>query len=295
MVDRNDLVNNYKIIKNPRDYFKGKGHLILPVPDNIICFVRKNYGNDGLSNAVQSHHRYVCIFNLLDSLDVIIDGKLQRINKDEGLILLPYQYHKFPIPKKQNNIFAIFITFEMECDTYFESFRLNNFKLDQQVFNLLNQFFYIYNDNQKGVIPLVLAQLLLHIYQNTDLVSKETSIKLMRDNLLQKIITTINSDLHANVIEIANKLGYSESHLRRYFKKEMGMTLGRYIIELRISKSVFYLFKYNYSISEIAELCGYDSIYSFSRTFKKVVHYSPSVFRSVIKKNPDMLIDYGMK
>ncbi|MDC7244026.1 MAG: helix-turn-helix transcriptional regulator, partial [Sphaerochaetaceae bacterium] len=84
----------------------------------------------------------------------------------------------------------------------------------------------------------------------------------------------------------------SENYIRRFFKKKMGITLGSYIIELRISKSLFYLFKKEYLISEIAELCGYETIYSYSRAFKQIMKCSPKQFRLKVNTKPELLNEY---
>lgn len=287
MKDLIELNNKFKTIKNPRDYFEGKGNLVFPIPNNILCFFRDSYNEDGLWPYVESHYRYVCIFNLKDPLEMIIDGSYQKINKNEGLIILPFQYHKFILPKNKINISSIFITFTMLENTYFEQFRCYNFQFDEQIVKALNIFYDNYNENGYEQLPYVLGKLLLHISNKSSLINKEIARKTMKDDLLLKIISSINNNLNINILELSIKLGYSENYLRRYFKKNMGLTLGRYIIEIRIAKAISLLNNENQSITEVADKCGYDSISSFSRVFKQLIKCSPKTYINIIKEHPE--------
>ena len=79
-------------------------------------------------------------------------------------------------------------------------------------------------------------------------------------------------------------MSYSEGYLRSVFKKSMGITLGRYILESRLTEAMKYLSATDKSISEIAELCGYDSIYTLSRSFRTHMGINPSTYRKERKK-----------
>lgn len=68
-------------------------------------------------------------------------------------------------------------------------------------------------------------------------------------------------------------------YLRKLFKKEMGVTPLEYLTSLRMKKAEIMLsslWTKDYSISEIAELCGYDNALYFSRVFRKWFGCSPS-------------------
>ena len=61
------------------------------------------------------------------------------------------------------------------------------------------------------------------------------------------------------------------------------MTLHKYLIYLRINKSIEYLQSGLYNITEVAELTGYKDIKHFSKSFKKVMGIAPSAY--LIHKN----------
>ncbi|MBR2296182.1 MAG: helix-turn-helix transcriptional regulator [Clostridia bacterium] len=63
------------------------------------------------------------------------------------------------------------------------------------------------------------------------------------------------------------------------FKKQMGMSPTRYIINLRIDSAKELLRTTNLKIREVATICGYDDVCFFRKTFKKEVGVSPLEYR----------------
>jgi len=73
--------------------------------------------------------------------------------------------------------------------------------------------------------------------------------------------------------------GYSKTVLIEKFKQSYGMTPIRYFICLRMNEARRLLVDTKYSISEIAERCGFHCPYYFSNTFKTQFGQSPSRYR----------------
>ena len=70
-------------------------------------------------------------------------------------------------------------------------------------------------------------------------------------------------------------------YLRKLFKKEMGITPLEYMTNLRMKKAEIMLTSMwgnSYTVSEIANHCGFEDALYFSRVFKKTFGCSPSVF-----------------
>ncbi len=81
--------------------------------------------------------------------------------------------------------------------------------------------------------------------------------------------------------EAMQKLPFHYDYLRKLFKKEMGSTPLEYMTRLRMKKAESLLSArgaQDYSVSEIAGLCGFDDALYFSRVFKKAFGVSPTVF-----------------
>jgi AraC-like DNA-binding protein len=83
--------------------------------------------------------------------------------------------------------------------------------------------------------------------------------------------------------QLASLANYSPNHLIRRFKEKTGMTPVSYLHALRIEEAKRLLTQTNKSVSEIMERVGFlDSAY-FSKTFKRLVGYSPKRYREMEK------------
>ncbi|MBQ4527143.1 MAG: helix-turn-helix transcriptional regulator [Clostridia bacterium] len=65
---------------------------------------------------------------------------------------------------------------------------------------------------------------------------------------------------------------------KKLFIGKFAMPPSVYIIQMKINCASDFLRSGQYSITQVAELCGYENVCYFSRQFKKYVGISPSVF-----------------
>lgn len=80
---------------------------------------------------------------------------------------------------------------------------------------------------------------------------------------------------------LAREVGMSEGYFRKVFKERYGTTPKRYVLSVRIRQAERKLAETNLSITEISELCGFASVYNFSRIFKKIKKVSPAEYRKM--------------
>jgi len=78
---------------------------------------------------------------------------------------------------------------------------------------------------------------------------------------------------------LCSKLFVTESYFCRFFKKSTGMTLAKYITEVRLKKAQLLLENTSDGISTIALNVGFDDANYFARTFRNTTGITPTQYR----------------
>lgn len=104
------------------------------------------------------------------------------------------------------------------------------------------------------------------------------------DHLVDKIMEYINLHYSEKIFlsDIADVLNYSESLLSKRFRRVTQMTFNEYLNRFRIQKSIEYMKKGTYGLTEISDICGFSDYKYFSTVFKKYTDYAPSQFINMI-------------
>lgn len=107
----------------------------------------------------------------------------------------------------------------------------------------------------------------------------------LQNNTLQQALKYIETNIASSDLsntQIAQNSNISEVYLRKLFVQKYHTSPKQYILDIRIQKAKQLLTDSFHTASTIAELCGFSSLYSFSRCFKEKVGVSPTEYA---KKN----------
>ncbi|MCA1810097.1 MAG: helix-turn-helix transcriptional regulator [Lentisphaerae bacterium] len=81
--------------------------------------------------------------------------------------------------------------------------------------------------------------------------------------------------------DLAQRFGTTHARLCRLFKRYADCPPHNYLLQRKMTHALNELQQHQRSVSEIATESGFADPYSFSKTFKRVMGYSPSQARSV--------------
>jgi AraC family transcriptional regulator len=111
---------------------------------------------------------------------------------------------------------------------------------------------------------------------------KENTNALSRKDL-QQVVDYIDAHLDWNLglTKLANLVDMSHYHFSRLFKKSMGVSPHRYLIERRIERVTHLLVSTNLSIAEIAKLTGFSSHSHLCITFRQHLSVTPDLYRQM--------------
>lgn len=92
---------------------------------------------------------------------------------------------------------------------------------------------------------------------------------------IEKYIKENLSDPELSNSSLAGLLGVSETAFRKKFKVAFGTTPKQYILNLRINEAKHLLSLGEKKVFEISDICGFASVYHFSRAFKSKTGQTP--------------------
>jgi AraC-like DNA-binding protein len=256
----------------------------LVLPDNIVCFHRQAASELNRPRRGRAlHHRFVLIIALHATVSVCIDDRVIRLGAGEGLLIFPFQFHHY-IDAGQKDLLWIFITFDLANAESLQSFQYRPFVFTPAARVLATELIAAYQkEGRMSELPALLLALLLARLRRQEPAPRRKPAPTAAPGMVMQV----NQLAHQNneplgIKEIAAVLGISQSHLRARFRASCGVSLGRHLRRLRLERARGLLRLTPNRVSEIAEQCGFNSIYSFSRAFCAAFGQPPVAYRQSV-------------
>ncbi|MBI2511991.1 MAG: helix-turn-helix transcriptional regulator [Opitutae bacterium] len=287
-----DLRKLVSKLPQPNFQLLGRRPAPLPLPANIVCFQRQRA--DELNKPRRGralHHRFVLICALRTAVTVCVDDRNIRLDAGEALLVFPFQFHHYVDPQRED-IAWLFVTFELGDAEPLAALRFRPFGLSGALRALAAELVEAYETERTEELPVLLLALLLARIRRLKHATPhhapppapepEQGLMLRINQIAQR------SGAPPSIKELARALGISSSHLRARFRASCGVSIGRHLRRLRLEQACGLLRLGPQRVSEIAEQCGFGSIYSFSRAFRLAYGISPLAFRHSGRKNPTL-------
>src|SRR3984957_566205 len=268
------------LLPSPLRPLHGKRAAPLALPDNIICFCRRSATDLNRPQRGRAlHHRFVLILALETAVTVAVDDRAIRLNADEGLLVMPFQFHDYIQPDRED-LRWLFVTFDMIDAVPLQALRFRPFVLTPVVRQTGAELVEAYLTRGEGDLTSLLLSVLLQRIRQAEPILRRHHKPTVAPGLIMQVNQLAQSkEEPLSVKEIARSLGISASHLRARFRASCGVSLGRHLRRLRLEKACGLLRLSQRRVTEIAELCNFTSIYSFSRAFHTAYGVSPMAYR----------------
>jgi len=230
-----------------------------------------SYDVDNLNWHMHYHESFEICFIKEGEINIIIDTVGCNLKQGDSVIIFPRQLHSY---ETVDNSKMRMITFMPELVPEFTNRYKNMFPEKNDIKGIAD--FCKYFDAQN-----ILAQKGL-LYSVLGILVENTSFKEIADNeesqLLLKILRYVEKNFKSACLlqTVADELSYGYSYLSRTFKRCMGMSYTEYLNKYRINRALYMLSnKKHMPIHQIAEECGYESLCSFNRNFKRFTGSTP--------------------
>lgn len=221
------------------------------------------------------HRSFELNYLLSGELLCEVDGHKFSIKAGEGILILPGQIHSFQSRNPNRSVLFIFSN-DWVADFYSE---MQGSRFLPPVCHLDGGFADILRSRETNRyrIKSVLYELCSRFYETCPRVRINEA-----DFALTNAIAVYIEEHYQERITLtgmAEALGYNHCYLSGFFNRHFGMGFSAYVNGYRLQYAREYLRSSDRKITEIASLCGFDSIRNFNRTFRQETGQTPNEYR----------------
>jgi len=203
---------------------------------------------------------------------VFSDGTSMAYAKNDAVIIPPNIMHSNLSDNGFTNIYLAFDATTFPLKSPFKIFDNEN----RPIFSAISQAYYFFNsdiDNKDNVVTSLgdlIANYLIAF-------SKRERLSSSVERLRNAIISSFSDESFSLKTFIRNE-PHNPDYLRKLFKRETGQSPLEFLTMTKINFAKKLLHNHgvsNFNVNEIAQMCGYQDAFYFSRIFKKVTGLSP--------------------
>ncbi len=249
-------------------------------PRNIVVFTRRSeVALRGGAAADPQHHRHVLLWVLETAGTVHVDGRAMRLHPGEGMMIFPFQTH-FYQRLDRPELAWLFLTFESVEPAQWEPFRGRRLVPDGEDWGRIGEVVEEWNERASG-IGFSLGRLLVSLLRGAARRPRKGAPEAARREVLERLNGLLQEPgfQNAGIDLLATRLGWSPGHLRARFRRECGMSLGRYLLQMRMNRAAWLLVHTRQRVAEVADDVGYESVFAFSRAFSRQMGMAPRYYR----------------
>ena len=286
-----------------KKFFKHKIKSLLVVNKVVVIHYLKP--TDYFHHKEEKHNFWEVVCAYKGNFSCVADGKTIKAEKGDMVFHKPNELHSLTIPNgKDNGVFVISFDCLSPAMQFFANKKvpLNDGQLKTigQIIEIAKKTyditFYDLDVDYMSLLdnPTLCGEQLIKNYFETLLVDLMRSLtetecgnevflqeEKIDDKLAETIIELLKSHLYSTITiqEISKKLSYSKAYIFKKFKKTTTKTVMEYYISLKINKAKELLTNGDFSIKEIAEKLCFDTPNYFTKTFKRIVGYTPTQYK----------------
>ncbi len=225
------------------------------------------------------HYQYEVIVCTEGTTKVICGSKEYILHPGEGVLVMPHQVHGYlDIGKCMQYIFIfnqeILLPFANYANLIPEDCR---FTCTQEWRFLIDHIYQKYKENKMYSASAYINVLMCALLPTFKFLPAQSRNSTTLEKALSYIAKNYNTDI--SLKSVAAHAGVSIEHLSRLFSAAINCNYHEYLTSLRINQAKGMLVNTDYSISHIAEECGFSTLRTFNRLFKEKMLVTPSQYR----------------
>lgn len=260
------------------------GNSISGLPFSLGINLERNQYN--LSKEQNWHENIEIQFFTEGTGTVLINGKKHNVKKDDIVVVNSNVIH-YTFTDCRVVYTCIIISNEwckrMNIDYNSIDFHtlIKSPKLKQMILELI--YIYLNSEDILRIAKLndILIGIMVELVENHSDLNSALPLKSKAFDAVIATIQFIHNNFYKKITlsEVAKVVLFDKYALCREFKKHTGQTIFEYINHYRSIKAAEFLLE-GYTVSQAADLCGFENLSFFTKTFKKHIGNTPSKYKA---------------
>lgn len=249
-----------------------------------------NFAYDSCLNYFWHSHRHLEMHYVADGeLEIFINNRWFKVEKDSMVIIFPYQIHN----TKRSTGMIYSTVFNLDLLDLFSN-TLLNYTCDDPIIQkpqskylhvLMKHAWEIYSTKPPFVYEELISTLSAIVGYSLSCMNNKLikTLDVPQGISIKKIINycienACSADISLGMV--SSRFHLSKTYISHLFSGKIGMTFVEFINSQRIEQACKLLKFSNMTITEIQYACGFNSQATFNRCFKNLLNTTPRVYRS---------------
>ena len=258
--------------------------------------------SDKVGSATHSHADFEYHYVFSGNATIKLDNEKISIPKDNSILVFPDTFHKFVKNDTDANILSLSFSIKKNKHgfDYFKNIEQKLVKNDYLLISYNPSITYlikqiistIYTKNLFSVEEMRSRLILFFSNIFSNLIDKKNNINTPTssqeyDTRIYVIENYLNEHYMEKITlsELSKRLYLGEQQTDRMIKKIYGVGFRQRLAKVRIKCAMELLSETNKTITDIAEIVGYESYFGFYNAFKRITGLTPENWRNNFSKN----------
>lgn len=208
---------------------------------------------------------------------VTVDRTSYALTEREALLIFPNQLHELFTPERSGHFLCIFSPKLVQAYGKIFLNKLPKSNLFHPSEELIGRLLSLCGD--EGI--LMTKALMYLLCGEFDAVAEYEVRESDKNSLLPRIFRFVEAHYQGDCSlgALAKETSYHYAYLSGCFKKNVGISYAEYVNRYRVSEACYLLQNRRQTILETAMECGFESLRSFNRNFKRIMGVSPGEYR----------------